>query len=294
MSATVSAVGDLIHPRGSVERITVVLEAYLDASEEQPRIPVAAMGGWVANQAHWQRFENLWKPFLARNEIKGRFRTSEFLARQGQFNWSDEKHNRVKQDIADIFNEIGMVGFGVAIDCNSFKEWRLKQNVFVHPDPYYICLQRHLWSLILNIHEVPKDEGVAIYIDRDNARQKIGESVAQWYEEQLRLAPQAGRSVSVTRDISTHYVSSFDYVGLQAADIAANSAFKYLSHFLKTGDWKRPSIMDGFKMVGGFRWGPVQFDVQVYRRPSQFDEWLLGIPWKPSDPSSASSKDQSS
>ena len=165
-------------------------------------------------------------------------------------------------------------------------EWRLKQKVFVHPDPYYICLQRHLWSLILNIFEVPKDEGVAIYIDRDNARQKIGESVAQWYEDQL----------SITRNISTHYVSSFDYVGIQAADIAANSAFKYLVHFLKTGDWKRPSIMNGFKMVGGFRWGPVHFDVQTYTRSSQFDEWLLGIPWKPTppDPSSASSSEKSS
>jgi hypothetical protein len=263
-----------------------VLEAYLDASEEQPDAPVAAMGSWVANQAHWQKFEKLWKSFLTRNDIKGRFRTSEFLARQGQFNWSDEKHNRVKQEIADIFNGIGMNGFGVAIDCNAFREWRLKQKVFVHPDPYYICLQRHLWSLILNIFEVPKDEGVAIYIDRDNARQKIGESVAQWYEDQL----------SITRNISTHYVSSFDYVGIQAADIAANSAFKYLAHFLKTGDWKRPSIMNGFKMVGGFRWGPVHFDVQTYTRSSQFDEWLLGIPWKPTppDPSSASSSEKSS
>src|SRR5690242_14681635 len=207
------------------------------------------MGSWVANQAHWQKFEKLWKSFLTRNDIKGRFRTSEFLARQGQFNWSDKKHNRVKQEIADIFNGIGMNGFGVAIDCNAFREWRLKQKVFVHPDPYYICLQRHLWSLILNIFEVPKDEGVAIYIDRDNARQKIGESVAQWYEDQL----------SITRNISTHYVSSFDYVGIQAADIAANSAFKYLVHFLKTGDWKRPSIMNGFKMVGGLQMGPSPF-----------------------------------
>jgi hypothetical protein len=72
-----------------------VLEAYLDASEEQLGAPVAAMDSWVANQAHWQKFENLWKLFLSMNEIKGRFRTSEFLARQGQFNWSDEKHNRV-------------------------------------------------------------------------------------------------------------------------------------------------------------------------------------------------------
>jgi hypothetical protein len=267
----------------------LVLEAYLDASEEQPDIPIATIGSWVANQAHWKRFENLWGPFLARNEIKGRFRTSEFLARRGQFNWSDEKHGRVKKEIAEIFNTIGMVGFGVAIECGAFKEWRLKQRIFVHPDPYYFCLQRHLWSLILNIREVPKDEGIAIYIDRDNARQKIGESIGRWYEDALRNSHQEN-GVNVERDIGIHYVSSFDYVGLQAADIAANGAFKYLSNFLKTKEWKTPPIIDGFKLF----MGPVQFDVECYFKAEHFERpGIMQIPGNRAASSASSAKQPS-
>src|SRR5437764_9627399 len=157
------------------------------------------MGTWAANEAHWKKFESLWKPFLARNEIKGRFHCSEFLARRGQFNWDDDKHNRVKREIGDIFNTIGMAGFGVAVDCRAFHEWRLEQKVYIHPDPYYFCLQRLLEPTILWVYEVPKDEGIAIYIDRDNARQKIGKSVAEWYEARLRRDQQQHSQVSVDR-----------------------------------------------------------------------------------------------
>src|SRR5262245_33242849 len=61
---------------------------------------------------------------------------------------------------------------------------------------------------------------------------------------------------AVKRDwkVSIHHVSSSEYVGLQAADIASNGAYRYLSHFIKTGEWKVPPIIDGFKMF----FGPVQ------------------------------------
>jgi Protein of unknown function (DUF3800) len=278
---------------GSVERITLVLNAFIDASEEQPGITVAAMGSWVANEAHWQKFEDRWKLFLARNEIKGRFHASEFLARQGQFNWSEEKHNLVKNEIAQIFNEIGMCGFGVAVNCKAYQEWRLQQKVHIHDDPYYFCLQRMMDPLILWIYEVPKDEGIAIYIDRDNARQKLGESVARWYKDRLRQQGPPGYSkVNPDRDISTHYVSSFTYVGLQAADIAANGAFRHLKHLMKTGErFYIPPIIDGFKR--GF--GPVQFDIAVFNEPEHFDLWLHGPEVEtPPIPSSPSSPEQSS
>src|SRR5262249_61272785 len=57
---------------------------------------------------------------------------------------------------------------GVAVDCKAYHEWRLRQKVCIPPDPYYWCLQRMIQPLILSIYEVPKDEGFAIYVDRDN------------------------------------------------------------------------------------------------------------------------------
>ena len=141
------------------------------------------------------------------------------------------------------------------------------------PIPDYFCLQRMMEPLTLWIFEVPKDEGVAIYIDRDNARQKLGESVGQWYEDQLRKGPPERSKVNPDRNISIHYVSSYDYAGIQAADIAANGAFKYLAYRLKTGTKKVPPIIDGFRM--GL--GPVQFDVADFNEPDHFDLWLHGL-----------------
>src|SRR5262249_33958377 len=169
------------------------------------------MGSFVANEAHWKKFENRWKAFLAANGIKGRFRASEFLARRNQFNWDDEKHNRVKKEIAQIFNEVGMCGFGVAVNRKAYHEWRLRQKVFTHPDPYYWCLQRMILPLIWSIYETPKDEGVAICVDRDNARQKLGESVGQWYSDQLKRGVPEGSEVRIKRKVSVNHVSSYEY-----------------------------------------------------------------------------------
>jgi len=225
-----------------------VLNAFVNASEGQQDNAIVAMGSFVANEAHWKKFENRWKAFLAGNGVKWRFNASEFLAHQDQFNWDREKHYRVTKEIAQIFNEVGMCGFGVAVDCNAYHEWRLRQKVCIPPDPYYWCLQRMIQPLILSIYEVPKDEGFAIYVDRDNARPKL--SVEQWYSDQVP----AGSEARLARKVSIHHVSSSEYVGLQAADIASNGAYRYLSHFIKTGEWKVPPIIDGFKMF----FGPVQ------------------------------------
>ena len=254
-----------------------MLNAFVDASEEHPDDPVAAMGSFVANEAHWKKFENRWKAFLAANGIKGRFHASEFLARRDQFNWNDEKHNRVKKEIAQIFNEVGMWGFGVAVNCKAYHEWRLRQKVFTHPDPYDWCLQRMMQPLILWIYKATKDEDVAIYVDRDNSRQKLEESVGQWYSDHLikRAVPE-GSEVRIERKVSIHHVSSYEYVGLQAADIASNGAYRYLSHFIKTGEWKVPSIIDGFKLfVGPIQFAAVSDALCGYERDYGFD----GVFW---------------
>jgi hypothetical protein len=230
------------------EHWRLVLNAFVNASEGQQDNTIVAMGSFVANEAHWKKFENRWKAFLTGNGIKWRFNASEFLAHRDQFNWHHEKHDRVTKEIAQIFNEVGMCGFGVAVDCKAYHEWRLKQKVTIPHDPYYWCLQRMMRPLILSIYEVPKDEGVAIYVDRDNARPNL--SVEQWYSDQVR----AGSEARIARKVSIHHVSSSEYVGLQAADIASNGAYRYLSHFVKTGEWKVPPIISGFKMF----FGPVQ------------------------------------
>jgi hypothetical protein len=88
--------------RISEEHWRLVLNAFVNASEGQQDNTIVAMGSFVANEAHWKKFENRWKAFLTGNGIKWRFNASEFLAHRDQFNWHHEKHDRVTKEIAQI------------------------------------------------------------------------------------------------------------------------------------------------------------------------------------------------
>jgi len=222
-----------------------VLAAYVDASEEQPSIPVAAVAGFVANTSTWEKFEDLWKEFLREYEIKGRFHAANYWAREGQFrNWGDAKHLAAKGTICRIFNECGLLGVGCAVSCKAFDEWRLNQRTFVSSDPYYFCLDRVLRPLIIGVSEHPRDEGIAIYVDHDRGRERVGKEVAKWHESRLRRLPKIG-SINPEREVSTNYVSSFECLPIQAADILSNSAYKFLAHYLKTGEQIEPPFTDG-------------------------------------------------
>jgi hypothetical protein len=121
-------VAKLIHPRGYREGLTIVLSAYVDASDENPSIPVAAVAGFVARTNEWVKFENLWKPFLQEFDLQKRFHASNFWAREGEFKrWSNAKFLLAKGHVCSIINECNLLGVGSAIDTRIFDDWRLDQ-----------------------------------------------------------------------------------------------------------------------------------------------------------------------
>ena len=224
----------LLHPTGWREGVTLMLKAYIDASHKQPDIPVAAVAGFVATTKQWEKFEDLWNAFLHKVEIKGRFHAAEFWAKQGEFkSWPEWKFKYSLSEIPRIFNKSNLFGVACAIATDAFDEWRINNRNFYIDDPYYFCLSHILRPLIIGVSEHPIDEGVAIFIDRDDQRQKLGEQVATWLENRLRRAPKVG-SINSTRNISTHHVSSYKYKPLQAADVLSNSVFQHCASILKT------------------------------------------------------------
>lgn len=233
-------VADLIHPYGYQKGWTIVLRAYLDASNEGARDPCVVVAGFVADTPNWQQFEDLWRPFLAEYELK-RFHSFRFWERRDEFQpWSDAKWEAARLRVGKIISELDPkpIGVGCAIALQPFEEWRHQQARFVDPDPYYFCLDTCLHTLIRGVTQHPVDEGIAIYIDQDKERERLGEKIAEWHQERLKYLPVINPKIKPDRAVTIHYVPStvVEYCPLHLADILANGTFRRMKGFLQTGD----------------------------------------------------------
>lgn len=84
-------------------------------------------------------------------------------------------------------------------------------------DPYLWFIDHCFAVLIHRLREVPKDEGIAIFVDKDKHEyETLGQRIAKWHELY------AGE-----RRFGVTYGYSIDYKPLQAADILVNEIARY-------------------------------------------------------------------
>lgn len=206
---------------------TVVLGAYIDASGEDRGHPVAAVCGFVSKVETWVLFEARWKGLIATYEVQDRrIKAAEFWSKSGQYaSWPDTMHAALAGEIMSVFRDFRFLGICKALNLKAFDEWRNSIGHFVEPDPYLFGLGMCMRAFIGGISEVGNDEGVAVYIDNDEQRHKLGDAMAAWSAERNRRAPRP--HMNRERTVSFTYGSSRDYVPLQAADFLANGVFKY-------------------------------------------------------------------
>lgn len=223
------------------ERFVIVLQSYLDDSgTNDESLPVVVVGGFVADNTLWDAFEDRWSKFLVKFELE-RFHACHFLGRHRPYNrWSDEKYERAQSDVCDILSSYQWIGIGTIVTRTAFREWRDGLGHYIDPDPYYFCLDNCLRRLILGIKTVPKDDGVAIYVDQDKGREKLGQRLSEWNERRLRSDP--GYRVDPKRPISTTYGSCIIYKPLQAADILAHAFYQLASQILVDENTATPNI----------------------------------------------------
>jgi hypothetical protein len=241
--------GKLMHPPGRIERFTIVLKAYLDASGSNTGEPVAVVAGFVANEKVWEAFEAAWVPFLDDFGLK-RFHAAPFWARKERpyVGWDTPKHDKCKEEVCRIISSIPKpMGVGVAVDTRLFEEWRMTLDAWYPSDPYYFCLDRVLYRLITGISEYPEDEGVTIYCDQEQGYEAIGQDIARWHQTRLKRDPTVGtHAVGPDRQVDVHYGSSVDFKPLQLADILAHGVFQWKRDSLK-GDPTEPPFIECMK-----------------------------------------------
>jgi hypothetical protein len=224
----------------------LALSAYLDDSGTDGQSPVVVIGGFFTDESRWDVFKFRWASFLTGFEIK-RFHASDFWARRRPFHsWDNAKHQRAQDVIVDILTTSNLVGICKGVHIPSFNEWRVDFTHHVDPDPYYFCLDKCLKFLIAGVKKsFGRDDSISIYIDNDEGREKRGRSLAHWHQEKVRL----GHSFHVNSDRQTnaHYVRSYQFSQLQAADILANEYFKQAMRFIEKREVYDPPFLAAMK-----------------------------------------------
>lgn len=225
-----------------------MLKAYLDGSGNDAEHPCVLVAGYVAPAAIWEIFEERWGAFLTRHDLP-RFHATTYAARRRPYSrWSDADYEAVPDEIFQIFDGLNLLGDCCALSLSAFHEWRERQDHWVQADPYYFCLDHVLKLLVRGVAETPEDEGVVIYCDREDNHEKLGLELAHWHEQKLRRDDDVGASVSRKRSVDTHYGSSFDHWGLQAADVFAHSMFQRVRDHMDGAPWDQKSpILDALE-----------------------------------------------
>jgi hypothetical protein len=220
-------VARLAHPSWAVERWIIVLEAYLDASGTRPEQGVVAIAGFAATEAQWRRFEDRWESFLASSDINlSRWHTTDLYGRRGEYErWDGTRDLIAVSEIGRILTEVQPFGAGAAVWRSDWEDLRVELPALnLEPDPLGFCLDYCLSALIHRLHEVPRDEGIAIYVDRDE-NENLAREITDWHVAYYRAN---GEMDDPDRNINLMFGSNRQYLPLQAADILANEAFRHM------------------------------------------------------------------
>ena len=212
-----------------------MLAAYVDDSGTSGNQPVVFVAGFCADDNYWASWEVGWRKFLDHFGID-RFHAAPFLARTRPYSfWSNDKYEDAKASVCAFLKNSGIPSIGYGVSSSIYARWRDEIDFYRDSDPYFFCLETCL-TILIRAHWNPNiDDGIAIYIDQDNGREKLGLRLARWQESRLRRDPDP--FVSRQRQVSAHYVSNRLHLPLQIADIVAHGFYQRAESFLRTGEY---------------------------------------------------------
>lgn len=265
-----------------------MLEAYLDASGTDPNQAVVVVAGWGATEVEWDHWERQWVPLCAELGLKKGWHHSHFLGRfEEYFGWDNKKWEYARRRLIEIFGEIGLLGIGAAVLRADYDEALASGKWKKMPrSAYGFCINDCGESLIHGFHEVPKDEGIAIYADQDgNTFEAIGRELLEWHAAYNRRNEQA---INPARDVSITYGPKLQYIPLQAGDIIANETYRYMSNEKRAGMPKLGGIFVGQEdtaspiiraLHGSLEVRKATLDVVLYNKrmlEERLDAWEFG------------------
>jgi hypothetical protein len=201
-----------------------VLKAYLDASGTDPSQKIVAVSGFATNEQRWTQFEKEWSDFLREVGLT-RWHNTDFYTKRGEYAlWGEHDARRLfaPRRISEIINAARPFGIGASVRYADWDPLRAAGKVPTDESALGFCLDHCLAALIHRLHEMP-DEGIAIYVDRDE-NENLAREITDWHIEYYQRNEE---NANPYRDINLRFGSDRQFIPLQAADILANETFRY-------------------------------------------------------------------
>jgi hypothetical protein len=241
------------HPDRNGSCFLIVLAYKFDESYKNARTLV--VGGWIGEEDQWKDLQREWCSAISfENETLpdgskiSRYHASEMNARDHEFSdWDDKRMLRFTKRLLDIVGHSGMTAITCGMDLAAFLE------LFPHRDPpdygvaYGMCMKQIMILLGQAMETWEPEYRVTLIHDHSQ-----WDSLAHdgFYQYKNDPSWQYGdRFVTITP------LSSYGDVGLQAADLIAYEAMRWLDDNLWTeNDMRKPlqELLKKTEDVNGF------------------------------------------
>jgi hypothetical protein len=175
-------------------------------------------------------------PFLKENGLERTgWKQSDFGAayegRHGAYrDWSEAQWLLARNRLCEILGASALFGVGCAVVRRDYEEILALHKYNLPSDLYEFCLDRCLSVVSHRLHELPHDEGIAIYCDQSKEQEPVGQALAQWHSQYVTLYADARYR---QRPVTTKYGSRKDFIPLQATDIIATEAYRACGAFVE-------------------------------------------------------------
>jgi hypothetical protein len=215
----------LVTPRTSLEKLIVFLAAYLDESSDAKKETFIGVGGLLASQAHWLRFEHLWGPVdKALRERGAVYHTTDLESTGGDFKgWDHQECKGYIRKMVESIVDPYLLGCNSSVDVQAFRR------IFPHDKDdamYFLCFQ----SCIVQMAEWGEELGEPVAFVFDDRPDLIARA-SRLYTRMKSEVDWDNRSRLGTLSFSSRSL----YLGLQAADLIAYEAYKLLDYSPKSG-----------------------------------------------------------
>jgi hypothetical protein len=243
IGGAVGRLSRVVHPWSSRERLIAVLEiiAYSDETETAHR--VFGVAGYWGLARDWEAFETLWNAKLKEYGLT-EFHAVDCEQGHGEFEGRTDR-KRIRDAFIEIITHSMIHGYFHALDLRSWDPLadQISHLRFPMGDPYYIAFQMALEGVSADADRVAPDERVAFVFDD---RHDSGKALGLFRDLKYSTNPEFAR---IARRLGTvAFPGSKEFPGLQAADLLAYEAQKYLADTAWT-DSPRPKRPEWTKLM---------------------------------------------